>query len=464
MSVKKAAAKAAPKAVKPREARQYSSGPEAMKPVALVKRAAFAPDADSEGELICLYPQARYQTVIGFGGAFTGAAAANYAAAPAAVKKQIVEALFNPDKGLGYTFCRTTIHSADFAPESFSYVADGDRSLKSFSVAHDEADVIPFVKDSLAACGKYRRQLRLFASPWSPPAFMKTNGKMIEGGKLRPDCAALWADYVVKYLKAYAKHGIKFFAITVQNEPKARQTWESCQYTAAEEGRFIREHLRPALDRAGFKNLKIMIWDHNKERLVERAAETLAMKGVADAVWGLAFHWYSGPHFGAVEAAARAFPDKPLVLSEFCHENLAQGWGLTRAYLEEILGDLGAGAAAIVDWNMVLDLDGGPYHCRQGGGCAAALTYDPQKKKLASQPLYHAIAQFSRFIHPGAVRVGSSVYHRDLQAVAFRNPDGSLVAVALNVGEEARPARLRLDGANTAAFTLAPRSASTFVL
>jgi glucosylceramidase len=252
----------------------------------------------------------------------------------------------------------------------------------------------------------------------------------------------------------------------VQNEPKASQTWESCYYEAADEALLIKKHLVPAFKKAGLKT-KIIVWDHNKERVYDRARDVLKDPAVRDAVWGIGFHWYSGDHFDAVSLTHHAFPEKVLLETEFCKGLDTKGdflndFSHAMDYGLEMLGNLNNHAAASVDWNMLLDMAGGPYHNRDGG-CIAPVMVDLKKDTIHLLPSYYAIAHFSRFIKRGARRIGTSSYSDRLKLTAFKNPDGKLAAVIINTAEQALPAKLRL-GNQTAGIEVPARSLMTCVL
>ncbi len=187
----------------------------------------FKPMAQPLETQICIFvePKRKFQTFIGIGGALTDASAETFAKLPAAKQEEFLTAYLDKEKGIGYTFGRTNIHSCDFSSGSYTYVDEGDKDLKTFDVKHDRQYRIPFIKKAIAGAGG---KLTMFASPWSPPPFMKTNGTMLKGGKLKPEFAAAWAMYYTKFVKAYEKEGIPIWGISVQNEPMATQTWESC--------------------------------------------------------------------------------------------------------------------------------------------------------------------------------------------------------------------------------------------
>jgi len=158
--------------------------------------------------------------------------------------------------------CRTNINSCDFSSDSYAYTeTDGDVSLEHFSIEHDRKYKIPLIKAAIERSGN---DVRLFASPWSPPAWMKTNNNMLRGGKLKPEYYQSWADYYIKFVQEYKKEGLPIWGLTVQNEPMATQTWESCIYTAEDERDFVKKYLGPTLEKSELSDLKLMIWDHNR--------------------------------------------------------------------------------------------------------------------------------------------------------------------------------------------------------
>lgn len=420
-----------------------------------------------EYKLINVFPERRYQEMVGFGGAFTEASAYNYSKMNDMQKKQVMKAFFDKEEGLGYNLCRTHIHSCDFSINSYTYVEENDESLESFSIEPDHEYTIPFIKEAL----KTGEEILLFASPWSPPAWMKSNHKMQDGGRLLDEYYAVWADYMVRYIQEYEKIGITFWGITVENEPGMPQTWESCEYTAEEEGRFAHEYLRPALDKAGYEHIKIMIWDFNKESLYERACGSFEVPGASEDVWGVAYHWYAGDHFAAMDMVHEVFPDKPMILTEAglggargeARRGAYSTWENAEIYARELIGDFNHYAVGAVEWNLILDENGGPYHDRETGGCKAPIIYNHTTGELDIQPVYYATAHFSRFIQRGAVRLGSSSFGEDVKAAAFENPDGNIVVVILNCAEASHEASIRI-GESLAKISVPEKSVSTYVI
>ena len=431
--------------------------------------AVFERDPAAENYVINLYPETEYQKISGFGGAFTETSAYLFSRMSDKAKDRIIKLYFDPEEGLGYNFCRTHIHSCDFTLSRYTYVEDGDKELKTFSIDRDRKYIIPFIKAAQKIAGD---KLWFFASPWSPPGWMKNSGDVCNGGRLMDEHYETWAQYFVRYFEEYKKEGIPFFGLTVQNEAMARQTWESCIYTAKEEAVFVHKFLKPALNAAGLNDIKIMIWDHNKERIYERARDSFTVPGAKDDVWGIAFHWYSGSHFSALDMTHNAFPDKSLVLSEYCAggaiNSEAPGFPLLGAWesielcANELIGNFNNYMTAETIWNLLVDEAGGPSHDRTFG-CKAELTVNPEKDEIIIEPSYYAIAHFSRFVKRGAVRIGSSSYSDDIDVAAFKNPDGKIIAVALNHGKAPAGPRLRL-GETSALVRLPGHSLSTFVI
>jgi glucosylceramidase len=293
---------------------------------------------------------------------------------------------------------------------------------------------------------------------------------MCHGGRLLDEYYGTWAKYFVRYLEEYRKEGLSFFGLTIQNESIAWQTWESCVYTAKEEAVFAVKFLKPSLKAAGFDDIKIMIWDHNKERVYERARDSFAVPGAKDDIWGVAFHWYSGKHFDALALTHNAFPDKPLILTEYSiGERYGEtapmphtSWNGALIYANELIGDFNNHMAAETMWNLLVDETGGPFHDRDNGS-RAQIVVNPEKDEIFIEPTYYAIAHFSRFVKRGAVRIGTSSFTDSIDVTAFKNPDGGLVAVVLNHGAEAEKLRLRIE-AVTALAELPGRSLTTFVI
>lgn len=391
-----------------------------------------------------LDPDVTYQTVIGFGGAFTEAAAYTLSQIKPEDRASVIKSYFHPEDGLGYTMGRTHIHSCDFALENYTYVEDNDEELKTFSIEREFKYVIPLIRDAVAAKGS---DLTIFSSPWSPPAWMKTNGDMNHGGKLKPEYRETWALYFTKYIKAMEEAGIPIWGVTVQNEPEATQIWDSCRYTAEEERDFVKDHLGPVLEREGLKDKAIIVWDHNRDLLVDRARTILTDEAAARYIWGTGVHWYVSEEFENLSVVHEEFPDKHLIFTEGCIEGGVKpgSWDTGERYGRNIMGDLNNWLEAWVDWNLALNEVGGPNHV--GNYCDAPVIADTKTGEVSYNSSYYYIGHFSKFIRPGAVRIGSSVSGCGITATAFRNTDGIIAVVVMNTGEAPAAFALSAGGA-----------------
>lgn len=421
---------------------------------------AFENDSGKEHNIINIYDDIVFQKITGFGAAFTEAAAVTFYKMSLESRKKILKAFFDSKEGIGYSFCRTHINSCDFSESNYACdEVEGDTELKHFNIDREKINIIPFIKEAQKVSNG---NILLFASPWSPPAWMKTNGQMNHGGKLREEYAEVWAKYYAKFIRAFAAEGISIWGITVQNEPAAVQIWDSCIYTAFEEKEFVKRYLSPALEREGLGHIKIMIWDHNRDKLYERVKEAFEDNEASRHIWGSAFHWYSGDHFEALDIVKRRWPDKELVFSEGCREKgpAIGEWETGERYGHDIMGCLLHGTTAWTDWNIILDENGGPNHV--GNYCDAPVIADTRADTLIFESSYYYIGHFSRFIVPGSVRIAHTCYTGKLEAGAFKTPEDNIVVVIMNSNEAEMPANLRFSG-QLASFEVPARSIITAI-
>jgi glucosylceramidase len=417
----------------------------------------------------CIFidPTKTFQTMLGIGGAITDASAETFAKLPAAQQQEFMTALYDKQKGLGYTLARTNIHSCDFSSGSYTYINEGDKELKSFNINHDKQYRIPFIKKAIATAGG---NLQLFASPWSPPAFMKDNNDILHGGKLKPEFYDAWANYFAKFIKAYESEGIPVWGLTIQNEPMAKQTWESCIWTAEEEATFLKNNLGPTLTKEGLSDKKIMIWDHNRDLMYQRVSTTLRDPEVAKYVWGIGYHWYEtwtggDMQFENLRRVHETFPDKNLVFTEGCADSFKpermNAWDLGERYGYSMINDFNAGTVGWTDWNVLLDETGGPNHV--GNFCFAPVHANTKTGAISYTNSYYYIGHFSKFIHPGAKRIASSSNRADLFTTAFYNTDGTVSIVVMNRGSKPFDYKLWIGG-KAADVKALPHSIATIVL
>ncbi|MDF2457291.1 MAG: glycosyl hydrolase [Cytophagaceae bacterium] len=417
---------------------------------------------------VCVFldPTHTFQTLIGIGGALTDAAAETFAKLPKNKQQEFIKAYYDPKEGIGYTLGRTNMNSCDFSSGSYDYVAENDKELNSFNIAHDRTYKLPLIKQALAATGG---KLTLYVSPWSPPAWMKSNKDMLHGGKLLPEYRQSWANYYVKYINALEKEGIPVWGLTVQNEPMAKQIWESCIFTAEEERDFIRDYVGPTLEKAGLSNKKLIAWDHNRDLVYQRASTYLNDAAAAKYIYGIGYHWYetwtgSDMQFENLKRVAETFPDKKLIFTEGCVESFKldkiNEWRLGERYGYSMLNDFNCGTIAWTDWNILLDDKGGPNHV--GNFCFAPVHADTQAGKLYYTNSYYYIGHFSKFIPAGSKRIATSSNRDVLQTTAFVTPEGKISVVVLNTTDQKMPYRLWLDGQAAEVVSL-PHSIMTLV-
>ena len=387
-------------------------------------------------------PSKEFQTFLGIGGAITDASAETFYKLSKNKQKLFLEAYYNKEKGIGYSLARTSIHSCDFSTESYTYVDEGDKFLKTFSIEHDKKYRIPLIKRAIEATGG---KLLLYVSPWSPPAFMKSNKSMLQGGKLLPEFYQSWANYYAEFIKSYEAEQIPIWGLTIQNEPLASQRWESCIYTAEEERDFLKNYLGPTLKKKGLGDKKIIAWDHNRDLLFQRASTIFNDTEASKYIWGLGFHWYEDwkdgiPMFDAVKYAREAYPDKNLIFTEGCNESFNlerinnEDPKLAERYGKSMINDFNNGVVAWTDWNILLDETGGPNHV--GNLCFAPVHGNTKTDELTFTNSYYYIGHFSKFIRPGAKRITSVSSSNALLTTGFKNEDGSTVIVVMNTSDK----------------------------
>lgn len=412
-----------------------------------------------------------YQTLIGFGGAFTESSAYTWANADEESKAEIVEAYFDKEKGLAYNLGRTTIHGCDFSLEPYTYIEEGDSELKTFSIEREDKWLVPFLKEAEDKAG---HKLGLLCSPWSPPAFMKDNKDINNGGRLLKKYYKSWAKYMVKYIVEMKKRGIEISMVSVQNEPAAKQTWASCKYDANEEAEFAVAYLYPELKKEGLEEkVKIVIWDHNRDLMFRRMNESMSYPGAREIVWGAAYHWYVSDKSEILTMVHEKFPEKHLLFTEGCVELVNNSgetsskagmgaWKHGEIYGRNIIKDFNNYNEAWIDWNILLDETGGPNY--DGNFCEAPIIYERNTKEVKYNWSYYYIGHFSRYLKPGAKRICCrNDVDKGLYSVAFQNPDGEIVTVVQNELNRKQKLALVIDGQGTNT-EIPAHSITTFVI
>lgn len=449
--------------------------------------------ASSERNLSCIIDidfQKKFQTIKGFGCAITESSGYALSHLSEEQIEKTVESCFSKT-GNAYTFARTHMNSCDFSLGNWACVEQKDETLESFSFERTDKYMTPILKQA----AKANSGLCVMVTPWSPPAWMKTNGDMNHGGKLKPEYKSLWAKYYVKFIKGLEERGLHVGVVSIQNESEAAQTWDSCLWTGEEEGEFALNFLKPEFEKNGLGNVKILVWDHNRDNMLPRMKASLSVPGAENAVDGIAYHWYSGAQFDSVAECARLFPGKELFFTEANIEGGSKPgkWYVGERYGHNIINDLNSGCTAWIDWNMALTLDGGPNHV--GNNCDSAILIDTQKKELLYQSSFYYIGHFSRFIAPGSSRLfcnmspfttPATVTGRmgtEMESCAALRPDGTVAFVVMNRTEDDMVFELNVEsGISNAAprefvysakvdgkkqeqtFVCPPRSIQTYIL
>jgi glucosylceramidase len=356
---------------------------------------------------------------------------------------------------------RVSIHGNDFSLNSYTYIQEGDKDLKTFDISRDRIWVIPTIKDAERIA---KQPIRLLASPWTPPAFMKDNNSPIRGGHLLEEFADSWARYFLRFIEEYRKEKLTIWGVSIQNEPQAVQRWDSCIYSVDQERNFVKNHLGPVLKNSSAKDVNILIWDHNRDIMVERVQPILSDPETAKYVWGTAFHWYVSEAFENVGKVHELFPDKGLLFTEGCIEDFYKHrytWENGERYARNMIGDLLNYCQGYIDWNLFLDNLGGPNHVNNV--CDAPIIIDIFPEKIIIESSYYYIGHISKYVKPGAKRIGLTKNHDDLSSIAFKNPNGEIVLIVMNAADKAKDFVTEV-ASKTMAFDIPARSIMTVIL
>lgn len=412
-----------------------------------------------------------FQTHLGFGGAFTESAAYVTANADEEARGKILKAYFNKESGLAYNLGRSTINGCDFSLEPYTYVEDGDVALQTFDMSREDKYVVPFIRQAGREAGE---NIKILCAPWSPPAFMKNNKSMNDGGRLLRKYYGAWARYMVKYVKGMLERGVDIRIMSVQNEPEAKQTWASCKYDPTEEAMLAVDYIYEELKAEGLEDkIKIVILDHNRDIMFRRVRETLAYKNAKDIVWGIAYHWYGSDKSEILTMAHEIYPKQHLIFTEGCVELVNNSgstsskagigaWKHGEIYGHNMINDFNNYAEGWVDWNLVLDENGGPNYA--GNYCEAPVMLNTQTGEVVYNISYYYIGHFSRYIKPGAKRVLClNDSDKGIYSVAYKNPDGQIIVVVQNELNKRNRIALAIDGKGTNT-EVPPHSITTYIL
>ena len=439
---------------------------------------------------IVLRPEEKFQTITGFGGAFTEASAYLLNRMGKENRRAILEAYFGDD-GAKYSLTRTHINSCDFSLGQYSYAPDADKELSNFSIQEDKNDIIPMIQEAQAIS---KDGFKILSSPWTAPPWMKDNNKWV-GGKLLPEFYDTWALYFSKYIDAYKAEGIDIWGITVENEPLGNgNNWESMHYTPEEMTDFVQNHLGPKLEAEGKSHIKILGYDQNREHLKEWVDVMYQNDSTSKYFDGTAIHWYASTFDvfpDSLQYAHDKAPDKHLIQSEACADaevpkwqddpwywsKEATDWGWDWAleedkkyhpkyvpvfrYARDIIGCLNNWVDGWIDWNMVLDKQGGPNWF--SNWCLAPVLVDPETDAVYYTPLYYTMAHFSKFIRPGAIRIGFECDDNELHVTATLNPDGRIAVIVFNPTDKEKQFSIHLDE-RSRSISINPKAIQTIVI
>ncbi|MEM5565008.1 glycoside hydrolase family 30 protein [Psychroserpens sp. AS72] len=442
-------------------------------------------------DTIKIIPSETFQKITGIGGSFTESSASLLNRLSKENKDKIIEAYFG-ESGARYSLTRTHIASCDFSLTNYTYAPDeGDTELKNFSIDEDRDDLIPMIKDAMAVS---KEGFGIVASPWTSPPWMKDN-KAYVGGKLLPEYYESFALYFSKYLDAYKAEGIDIWGLTPVNEPHGNgNNWESMHFTPEEETDFVQNHLGPKLEADGYSNVNILGYDQNRAGIKEWVDEMYKDEASSKYFAGLAVHWYESTYDyfpEDLQYAHNKAPNKYLIETEGCvdseipkwkddawywsKESTDWGWDWAsekdkhlhpkyapvNRYARDIIGCLNNWVDGWIDWNMVLDKQGGPNWFKNW--CVAPVIVDPDNDEVYFTPIYYTMAHFSRYIRPNAMIIGVEKTDDSLMVTAAKNPDGSIAVVVFNEGVIAKEFVLNL-GDNSINIKISEQAIQTIVI
>ena len=425
---------------------------------------------------IQLLPEETYQKITGFGGSFTESSAYLLNKLSKENRTKILEAYFG-ETGARYSLTRTHIASCDFSLTNYTYApVEGDVEMKNFSIDEDRDDLIPMIKDAIALS---KDGFGIVASPWTAPPWMKVN-KAYVGGKLLPEYYDAFALYFSKYIDAYKAEGIDIWGLTPVNEPHGNgNNWESMHFSPEEETDFVQNHLGPKLEADGKGAINILGYDQNRAGIKEWVDVMYKDEASSKYYAGTAIHWYESTYDyfpEDLQYAHKKAPTKYLIETEGCVDSEipkwqddawywkkeATDWGWDWAsdkdkrlhpkyapvnrYARDIIGCLNNWVDGWIDWNMVLDRQGGPNWFENW--CVAPVIVDPDNDEVYFTPIYYAMAHFSRYIRPDAIIIGVQKTDDSIMVTAAKNPDGSIAVVIFNEEPLTKNFSLKLNNKN----------------
>lgn len=452
------------------------------------KITAFSPQ-ESRIE-IDIKPNEKFQTITGFGGSFTESSAYLLNQLSKKNRDSILQAYFG-ENGARYSLTRTHMNSCDFSVSNYSYApVEDDKLLKSFTIDEDRDDIIPMIKDAMSIS---KDGFKVLSSPWTAPPWMKDNNDW-RGGKLLPEYYETWALFFSKYYEAYKKEGIDIWGFTVENEPLGNNSnWESMHFSPEEMTHFVKSFLGPKLEEDGH-DVKILGYDQNRGEELKEWVDDMYKDEISTKYFdGTAVHWYASTYDyfpKSLQYAHEKAPAKYLIQTEACVDSEvpkwrddawywskeATDWGWDWApekdkylhpkyapahrYARDIIGCMNNWVDGWIDWNMVLDTQGGPNWFENW--CVAPVIVDPEKDEVYFTPIYYVLSHFSRFIRPGDVRIGLEQSDSELMATAIEGTN-QFVLVLFNESPIEKSISINLEGKN-ATITISPQAIQTILI
>ena len=439
---------------------------------------------------VVLKPEEKRQTITGFGGSFTESSAYLLNQLSEENRAKIIEAYFG-ESGAKYSLTRTHMNSCDFSLGQYSYApVEDDMNLEHFSIEEDKDDIIPMIKDAMKVS---KDGFKILASPWTASPWMKDNNNWV-GGKLLPKYYNTWALFYSKYVTAYKNEGIDIWGFTVENEPLGNgKNWESMHFSPDEMTNFVQHHLGPQL-RKDYPEVKILGYDQNREHLKEWVDSQFKNEETSKYFDGTAIHWYASTfHYYPEELqyAHQKAPNKYLIQSEACVDaevpvwkddtwywkKEATDWGWDWApeqdkhmhpkyapvnrYARDIIGCLNNWVDGWIDWNMVLNKQGGPNWFKNW--CVAPVIVDEENDEVYFTPLYYTLSHFSRFIRPEAKVINVENTDKELMITAAENTDGTIAVVLFNETGNEKNIELMLNESSVQVF-VKPQSIQTIII
>ena len=432
----------------------------------------YSPNDNTELIDVAVITSQKKQTITGFGGSFTESSAYLLNQLGVENRAKIIEAYFG-ESGAEYSLTRAHMNSCDFSLGQYSYApVANDMQLVNFTIEEDKDDIIPMIKDAMKVS---KDGFKILSSPWTASPWMKDNNNWV-GGKLLPKYYDTWALFFSKYVEAYQKEGIDIWGVTVENEPLGNgNNWESMHYTPDEMTNFVTNHLGPQL-KGTHPDVKILGYDQNREHLKEWVDSQFQSEETSKYFDGTAIHWYASTfHYFPEELqyAHEKAPNKYLIQSEACVDaevpkwkddawywkKEATDWGWDWApekdkpmhpkyapvnrYARDIIGCLNNWVDGWIDWNMVLNRQGGPNWFKNW--CVAPVIVDEEADEVYFTPIYYTLSHFSKFIRPNATILGVQNPSKDVMVTAAENPDGTITVIVFNENEKEQNINLEIN-------------------